>query len=107
MAPGRLAFVAVALVALGLPTAAQARDPLVPPEGCSLLSRFNSCRTWTPGPVGSATDGPLTDTLPEGPLDPPKDPLGIDAEPPKQRAPLLTPAKDRLGGTKDPLGVGQ
>jgi hypothetical protein len=104
----RLALVgAAALAAAGAPTIAEARDPLVQPEGCSLLSRFNSCRTWSPGPVATPTDGPLTDTLPDDPLDLPKDPLGIDAAPPKQRAPLLTPARDRLGGTKNPLGVGQ
>ena len=93
---------AAALVALALPTVAEARDPLVPPEGCSPTSRLNSCQTRSPAPVGDPTDGPLTDTLPDGPLDPPKDPLGIDAAQPKPRAPLLTPAKDRLGWDEGP-----
>jgi len=96
MGPARLALVAAALAALALPMAAEARDPLVAPEGCSPTSRLNSCQTRSPAPVRS-TDGPLTDTLPDGQLDPPKNPLGIDAAQPKARAPLLTPAKDRLG----------
>lgn len=88
--------------------AAEARDPLFSPEGCSPTSRFNSCTTRAPAPIGDPTDGPLTDALRNGPLDPPQDPLGIDAPKPKPRAPLLTPAKDRLGvGTKDPLGLGK
>jgi hypothetical protein len=99
---------AATLVALALPTVAVARDPLFPPEGCSPTSRVNSCQTWSPAPVGDPTDGPLTDALRDGPLDPPDDPLGIDAPQPMPRAPLLTPTKDRLGvGTKDPLGVGK
>ena len=70
--------------------------------------RLNSCRTRSPTPVGDPTDGPLTDALRDGPLDLPEDPLGIDAPQPQPRAPLLTPARDRLGvRTKDPLGVGR
>lgn len=87
---------------------AAARDPLLPPKGCSPTNKFNSCRIWAPTPIGDPTDGPLTHTLRDGPLDQPKDPLGLDPAPSKQRAPLLAPAKDRLGvGTKNPLGVGK
>lgn len=103
----RFGLAAAGLVALAWPTVAGARDPLSPPEGCSSTSRFNACRTWAPGPIGDPTDGPLTDTVRDGPLDPPKDPLGFDPAPQKPRAPLLTPARDRLGGTKNPLGIGQ
>ncbi len=107
--PVRLGLAAAgALVALAWPTVGAARDPLFPSEGCSPTSRLNSCRTWAPAPIGDPTDGPLTDTLRDGLLDPPDDPLGIDAPPPRQRGPLLTPAKDRLGvGPRDPLGVGR
>jgi hypothetical protein len=90
------------LLALAWPALAEARDPLFPPEGCSPTSLVNSCRTRAPAPIGDPTDGPLTDTLRDGPLDPPKDPLGLDPIQPKSRGPLLAPAKDRLG-----IGNGQ
>lgn len=106
-APARLGIAAVGLFALALPTATEARDPLFPSQGCSPTSRLHSCRTWAPGPIGNPTDGPLTDSLREGPLDPPKDPLGFDPIPQKTRGPLLTPTRDRLGGgNRNPLGVG-
>ena len=38
MGPTRLGLIAAGLVALALPTVAEARDPLVPPEGCSPTS---------------------------------------------------------------------
>jgi hypothetical protein len=106
--PVQRRLVLAGLVALAWPTLVEARDPLFPPEGCSPTGLVNSCHTWAPAPIGDPTDGPLTDTLRDGPLDPPEDPLGLDGVQPKARAPLLTPAKDRLGvGTKDPLGVGR
>jgi hypothetical protein len=96
------------LVASGWPSPSDARDPLFPPDGCSPTGIVNSCRTWAPAPVGDPTEGTLTDALREGPLDPPDDPLGIDAPAPRQRAPLLTPARDRLGVVpRDALGVGR
>ena len=107
MTTARLGIAVVGVAAILWPIAAEARDPLFPAEGCSPTSRVNSCSTRSPAPVGGPTDGPLTDTLRDDPLDPPDDPLGIDAVQPKPRAPLLTPAKDRLGGTKNPLGIGR
>jgi hypothetical protein len=95
--------VAAWLAALALPVIAEARESLFPPAGCSATSRINPCPTRTlPAPVGDPTDGPLTDALRDGPLDPPKDPLGFDPIEPAPRGPLLTPAKDRLG-----VGSGQ
>lgn len=106
-APARFGLLAAAALVLAWPTEAAARDPLFPPEGCSPDSRFNSCQTRSPVPIGNPTEGPLTDTLPDGLLDPPKDPLGFDPIPQRTRGPLLTPTRDRLGGgNKNPLGVG-
>jgi len=107
-APARFGLMAAGMLALAWPTDAGARDPLFPPEGCSPTSRLNSCRTRTPAPVGNPTYGPLTDTVGDGLLDPPKDPLGLDPIPQKSRGPLLSPTRDRLGGSKrNPLGVGR
>jgi hypothetical protein len=90
---------AALVMVAGAPAAdAQTRQSLFPAEGCSPASRINPCaRRALPAPAGDPTDGPLTDALNSGPLDPPKDPLGFDAPAPAPRAPLLAPAKDRLG----------
>jgi hypothetical protein len=77
---------------------AEARESLFPPAGCTATSRINPCPTRAlPTTVGDPTDGPLTDALREGPLDPPKDPLGLDPIERVSPGPLLTPARDRLG----------
>ena len=85
----------LATVAVGVE--AQTRESLFPQEGCSPTSRINPCPTRAPqSPMGDPGGGPLTDPFETGPLDPPKDPLGFDARQPSPRAPLLSPAKDRL-----------
>ncbi len=108
MAAARLGLAAAGLLALVLPVAAAATDAQFPSEGCRPGSRFDPCRSRIPAPVGDPTDGSLTKALRTGPLDPPEDPLGVDAPLFVPRDPLLSPAKDRLGaGPKDKLGVGR
>ena len=54
---------------------------IYPGRGCSTSGRINPCGTnRIPKPVGNPTNGPLTDAIRRGPLDPPRDPLGIDAD---------------------------
>ena len=104
----RLALAATGLAALALPTAIEAKDAGFPSVGCWSASRFDPCRSRVPTPIGDPTDGPLTDDLRDGPLDPPDDPLGIEANPFRSPGPLLAPAKDRLGvKPKDRLGTGR
>jgi hypothetical protein len=56
----------------------RANQSIYPRQGCSPL---NPCTTRrVPAPVGNPTDGPLTDSIRRGPLDRPRDPLGLDAE---------------------------
>jgi hypothetical protein len=77
---GALALAAIGALFAGDATA-QVRSSLFPKEGCSSLSRTNPCNTRRlPGPMGDPTDGPLTDSLRQGPLDRKPDPLGFDAE---------------------------
>lgn len=54
--------------------------------GCSTFGGVSPCGTRRPpAPVGDPTDGPLTEDLRRGPLDPKPDPLGLDAELPMPR----------------------
>lgn len=97
----RVQGLAVAGATLSLMVAAaaeaQTRQSLFPPEGCSPTSRINPCAKRTlKSPMGDPNQGPLTDPFDTDPLDPPKDPLGFDAPLPSPRAPLLSPARDRL-----------
>jgi hypothetical protein len=99
---------AAGLSALAAAPAAEAKDAQFPSVGCAPSSRFDPCRSRVPVPLGDPTDGPLTDDLRDGPLDPPDDPLGIEATPFRSPGPLLTPTKDRLRvGPRDRLGVGR
>ena len=77
---GALALAIIGALLAG-DAAAQVRSSLFPREGCSSLSRTNPCNTRRlPSPLGDPTDGPLTDSLRQGPLDRKPDPLGLDAE---------------------------
>lgn len=82
-------------------SSAQIRDSLqalFPRDGCSPGSRINPCQDRAPrAPAGDTATGPLTDALRDGPLDPPRGPLGSDAPEPSVRPLLLAPAHDRLG----------
>jgi hypothetical protein len=91
-------LVASAVIVGAAGAEAQTRQSLFPQEGCSPTSRINPCPTRSfQSPMGDPSSGPLTDPFETDPLDPPKDPLGFDAPLPAPRAPLLSPAKDRLG----------
>ncbi|MCC6791448.1 MAG: hypothetical protein IT336_07190 [Thermomicrobiales bacterium] len=102
------AFAAAGLATLALPLAIEARDAEFPSLGCWSASRFDPCRSRVATPIGDPTEGPLTDDLRNGPLDPPDDPLGVEANPFRSPGLLLTPTKDRLGvKPKDHLGTGR
>lgn len=75
-----LAVVALASVTMSA-ASADIRDTLFPKEGCSPFSRTSPCATRSvPAPVGDPTDGPLTEKVRKGPLDPRPDPLGPKAK---------------------------
>ena len=74
------------------------RSSLFPGGGCSSFGGVNTCgNRRLPAPVGDPTDGPLTDSLRKGPLDPRPDPLGMDAElpVPKNIEPQTLPSQKR------------
>lgn len=74
------------------------RSSLFPGGGCSSFGGVNPCGSRRlPAPVGDPTDGPLTDSIRKGPLDPKPDPLGIEAElpVPKDIEPQALPSQKR------------
>jgi hypothetical protein len=86
----------------------EAKDSEFPSAGCWAASRFDPCRSRVATPIGDPTEGALTDDLRDGPLDPPDDPLGIEATPFRSPGLLLAPARDRLGvKPRDRLGTGR